>query len=94
MMRAFIAQAPWMRQLTDVMARGAQSPTYVVVGSENNGVAYSALAKAVNSFKGKQLPNLHLALIGDPSQAEQLRSAAEALGAEYRVLASTLKDAK
>lgn len=88
MMRAFIGQAQWMRQLTDAMARGSEFPTYVVVGSESDGVAYSALAKAVGSFKGKQLPNLHLALIGNPLQGEQLRSAVEALGAEYRVLGS------
>jgi hypothetical protein len=88
-MRAFIGKAQWMHQLTDVMARGAQSPTYLVVGSGNDSVAYSALSKALDSFKGRLLPQLHLALIGDPHQAEGLRPTVEALGAEYRVLSSS-----
>jgi hypothetical protein len=89
LMRAFIGKAQWMHQLTDVMARGAQSPTYLVVGSGNDSVAYSALSKALDSFKGRLLPQLHLALIGDPRQAEGLRPTVEALGAEYRVLSSS-----
>jgi hypothetical protein len=77
-----------VRQLTNIMARGAQSPTYLVVGSESDSNAYAAVAKAVTALKGRSLPQLHLALIGEPQQAERLRSTVEALGAEYRVLAT------
>lgn len=86
MVRAVIGEAAWMEQLTTAMARGANAPTYLVVGSHDNGVAYSAVKKALDTFKGKQLPQLHLALIGDTDQAERLRIAAEALGCDYRVL--------
>ena len=88
MMRAVIGEAAWMKQLTDTMARGASTPTYLVVGSRDNGVAYSAMKKALDSLKGKQLAQLHLVLVGDSRQAEQLRPAVESLGAEYRVLSS------
>jgi hypothetical protein len=92
MMRAFIGKASWMRQLTDLMARGANSPTYLVIGSQDNAVAYSALSKAFDSFKDGSLPELHLALIGSPEQAGRLRPAVEALGAEYRVLLAPLRN--
>lgn len=88
MVRTFIGDAPWLRQLTDIMARGAQSPTYLVVGSQSDAMAYSAASKALASFKGKSLPELHLALIGNPEKAEKLRPMVETLGAEYRVLRS------
>jgi hypothetical protein len=88
MVRAFIGSSQSTRQITSIMARGAQSSTYLVVGSASDSVAYSALRSALNSFKGQALPQLHLALIGDPRQAEGLRSSVEALGAEYRVLSS------
>lgn len=89
LIRGLIGNAQWMHQLTDVMARGAQSPTYLVVGSGSDSVAYSALRKALDSFKGRLLPQLHVALIGDLRQAERLRPTVEALGAEYRVLSSS-----
>ncbi|GLQ52711.1 hypothetical protein GCM10010872_41600 [Dyella flava] len=89
MMRAVIGEAAWMEQLTDAMASGANAPIYLVVGGRDNGVAYSAVKKALNTFKGQQLPQLHLALIGDAGQAEQLRGAVEALGSEYCVLSLT-----
>jgi len=76
------------RQIADFMARGARSPTYLVVGGENDSVTCAAVAKALDTFKGQFLPLLHLALIGNIQQAEQLRLAVEGLGAEYRVLPS------
>jgi hypothetical protein len=88
MVRAFIGNAPWLRQLTDIMAHGAQRPTYLVVGSQSDALAYSALSEALASFKGKSLPELHIALIGSPQKAEKLRPMVEKLGAEYRVLPS------
>jgi hypothetical protein len=88
MMRAFMGDAISTKQLMSVMARGASTPTYVVVGSQDNGVAYSALKGALDGLKAESLPYLHLGLVGDPDQAEQLRPKIEALGSEYRVLAS------
>lgn len=88
MMRAFIGDATFMKQLTSVMARGASESTYVVVGSRSSGVAYSAVKSALEGFTGKRLPYLHLGLIGDSSQAEKLRPMVDALGSEYRVLPS------
>lgn len=85
-MRAAIGEAAWMKQLTSVMARGADAPTYVVVGSRDNGVTYSAVKRALDTFQGQKLPYLHLALMGDVERAEQLRAPAEALGVEYRVI--------
>ena len=86
LLRAVIADAPWMRQLTGAMARGAQTPTYLVVGGQDNGVAYKALQTALRKLNGQKLPHLHLVLVGDPQRGGKLRSQAEALEAEYRVL--------
>ncbi|GAB2589974.1 hypothetical protein ISP15_17950 [Dyella jejuensis] len=86
MVRAFAGDSATTQHLTSIISRGAIAPTYVVVGSQSNGVAYSTVKAVLDGFKGKKLPYLHLALIGDSAQAGQLQPVADALHSEYLVL--------
>ena len=87
MLGSVVTKSGAYRGLTTMMALGAESPTYLAVGGRNGAVVRKTLKAALMSFKSKQLPYLHLVLVGDPGKGEALRSQAEALGvAEYRVV--------
>lgn len=80
MLGAVVGKAAWMDQLKAAMALGAAAPTNLVVGGENEGVTRKAVQSAIRSFRGRQLPQLSLAVVGTPSKAEELREQAESLG--------------
>lgn len=88
MIRAAAGEAPWVQTLADLMEVGSHQPMYLVVGSANEGVARTAVSKALKRVKSERLDDLHLGLMGDVSSSEKLRKSVEATGAEFRVVPS------
>jgi hypothetical protein len=85
MLGSVVGSATWMDQLKAAMALGAESPTNLIVGGENEGVIRKAVQAAMKSFRGRRLPQLTLTVLGTSAKAESLRAQAESLGINYVV---------
>lgn len=91
MLGAAVGKATWMEQLKAAMAQGAETPTNLVVGGEDEDVTRKAIKAAIKSFHGRRLPYLNITVVGTHAKAESLRTQAESLGINYTVLQPGLR---